>query len=203
MARYGEKDKRILAKLGGSILGHAWDAPTDVINFVLTVDVASKKDKTKGSNKFINKENLEELKKITITKRLVLSMVSSWYDPLGLLCPITIKYKIQLSEVVKMKELGWDDDVGEELSEHWRELFEEIINLPEFKFHRSTKPENAVGPPEMVIFWDGAMPSYAASIYLRWRITSQNKPCHPHLATSGGSPQNDGFRATHARVGLP
>jgi hypothetical protein len=33
--------------------------------------------------------------------------------------------------------------------------------------------------------------------------SSQNKTCNPHLATSGGSPQNDGFRVIHARVGLP
>ena len=35
------------------------------------------------------------LKNVTKTKRLVLSVISSWYNPLGLLSPITIKYKIQ------------------------------------------------------------------------------------------------------------
>ena len=46
--------------------------------------------------------------------------------------------------------------IGEELSNHWRDLLKEIIQLPEFTFPRSTKPEHAVGPPEMIIFMDGA-----------------------------------------------
>ena len=73
---------------------------------------------------------MDQLKMLTITKWLVLFVVSSWYDPQGLLVPITIKYKLQLSEIIKVKELSWDEDISEELSDHWRE----------FSFPRSTKP---------------------------------------------------------------
>ena len=73
---------------------------------------------------------MDQLKMLTITKWLVLFVVSSWYNPQGLLVPITIKYKLQLSEIIKVKELSWDEDISEELSDHWRE----------FSFPRSTKP---------------------------------------------------------------
>ena len=74
---------------------------------------------------------MDKLKMLTITKWLVLSVVSSWYVPQGLLVPITINYKIQLSEIIKVNELSWDEDNSEEeLSNHWRE----------FSFQRSTKP---------------------------------------------------------------
>ena len=53
----GETDKRILAK----ILGHVWDAPNDVMTFVLTVDIVSKMNKAKGANDFITRENLDSV----------------------------------------------------------------------------------------------------------------------------------------------
>ena len=76
MTRAGE---RILAKMGETVLGHAWDATNDVIpSCYLTVDVASKKNKAKGVNDFITRENLDNLQSIIIiTKRLVLSVISS------------------------------------------------------------------------------------------------------------------------------
>jgi hypothetical protein len=170
MARSGETDKRVLARLGDSVLGHCWNTTEDIITFTLVVDIATKKDKVKGLNKIITKENLSELKKIKFTKRLVPSIVSGWFNPMGLICPITIKFKIKLSEIIKMKELSWDDSLGEKLTDHWLELIAEIVNLPELKFHRSAKPHGFQGPPEMVIFWDRANLAYGGNIYLRWKV---------------------------------
>jgi hypothetical protein len=69
MARSGKTDERVLAKLGGSVLGHNWNATDDLLSFTLVVDIANKKDKAKGLNKIITKDNLEKLKKIKLTKR--------------------------------------------------------------------------------------------------------------------------------------
>ena len=44
MVRAGKTDKRILAKMGKTVLCHAWDALNDVITFVMTVDISSKKN---------------------------------------------------------------------------------------------------------------------------------------------------------------
>ena len=56
MARAGKINKRILAKMGKTVLGHAWDAPNEVITFILTVDIDSK-----GINDFIPRKELAEL----------------------------------------------------------------------------------------------------------------------------------------------
>jgi hypothetical protein len=40
-------------------LGHNWNATDDLLSFTLAVDIANKKDKAKGLNKIITKDNLE------------------------------------------------------------------------------------------------------------------------------------------------
>ena len=67
----------ILAKMGKTALVHLWNDPNDVITFLITVDIAYKKKKAKVINDFITRENLDKLKDVTITKRLVLSLISS------------------------------------------------------------------------------------------------------------------------------
>ena len=48
------------AKMGGTVLGHAWNAPTDIITFMLTVDIFTKNNNAKGIKEFITKENLDK-----------------------------------------------------------------------------------------------------------------------------------------------
>jgi hypothetical protein len=43
-----------------------------------------------------------------LTKRSVLSQ-STLFDPLGLVTPVTVRAKIALHDIWRMKEIGWDD----------------------------------------------------------------------------------------------
>ena len=136
----------------------------------VVLDISSKKNVAKGINDFITRQNLDKLKNVTITKRFVLSVISSCFDPIGLLSSNTVKYKIKLSEIIKYMSLKWDDDLGRELSDLLRVLFTENVNLPEFTFYRATKTDNGMGGAEMIIFWNRAQHAYAAYIYLRWWV---------------------------------
>ncbi|KAJ8378172.1 hypothetical protein AAFF_G00245580 [Aldrovandia affinis] len=53
------------------------------------------------------------------TRRGILSIVSSIYDPFGFLCPFILKAKQILQELCKTK-LGWDETIPEEFSSHGR-----------------------------------------------------------------------------------
>ena len=48
------------------------------------------------------------------TKRNVVSLVGRFYNPLGFLSPITIRFKILFQRLCRNK-LGWDDTLPEEL----------------------------------------------------------------------------------------
>jgi hypothetical protein len=46
--------------MGGAVLGHAWNAPTDIITFMLTVDIVTKNNNAKGIKEFLTKEKLDK-----------------------------------------------------------------------------------------------------------------------------------------------
>ena len=62
------------------------------------------------------------------TKRQVLKNVASIFDPLGLLCPITLHAKLFILELWKRK-LDWDEIFPKELNDKWIKIREEILNI--------------------------------------------------------------------------
>jgi hypothetical protein len=74
----------------------------------------------------------------TYTKREVLRQTSKAYEPLGLVCPVTIKAKIFMQELWK-QHLEWDESLSIELSTAWNAIAKQIekatpITLPRTYF---------------------------------------------------------------------
>lgn len=61
-----------------------------------------------------------DIKDQPLTRRGILSMVSSVFDPLGFLVPFTLKAKCLLQELCKIK-LGWDEKIPGHLAQQWNE----------------------------------------------------------------------------------
>ena len=109
-----------------------------------------------------------EIKVEKLTKRSVLSSISKLYDPLGLASAVTIKAKVALQEIWKLKQFDWDDLLPKETGETWKKLFEEIESLKEVQFPRCLQPEVVVGSPELHVFADASQAAYGAVAYLVW-----------------------------------
>ena len=54
------------------------------------------------------------------TRRGILSVVSSVFDPLGMLAPVILVAKIILQDLCRAS-IGWDDEVDEQTSSRWKE----------------------------------------------------------------------------------
>nr|XP_034339443.1 uncharacterized protein LOC105341007 [Crassostrea gigas] len=80
-----------------------------------------------------------ELNKQPLTRREILSMVSSVYDPLGFLAPFVLKAKCILQEICKM-QLGWDDRIPDDLVIQWNHWYQDLQKLEDFKVNRCIKP---------------------------------------------------------------
>ena len=72
---------------------------------------------------------------------------------MGIVCPLTIKYKIELSKLVRDKSLVWDTPFSQELQSKWVKLSEEIVEMPGIVFQRATKHQNAEGLCEVIAYW--------------------------------------------------
>ena len=121
MVRDGETDQRVIEMLGGGVLGLPWSPGDDVIPYHVGVNISQKKNKTKLGPE-LSVDTVDQLDGLVITKRVVVSMINSVYDPLGFVTPITIKYKIMLRECGRLKELGWDDPVPNQVSDQFKSI---------------------------------------------------------------------------------
>ncbi len=84
------------------VLGVRWDISSD--EFVMSVEgIASMAT------------DLE------LTKRVILSLVGKFYDPLGFLSPVVIRFKVFLQEICEA-QLNWDDPLTGELLVKWQRM---------------------------------------------------------------------------------
>ena len=75
------------------------------------------------------------------TRRKILRLVASIFDPLGLLTPFTVKGKKILQETVRLK-LGWDESLPGYLVKSWKRWLNDIsrVLVSEASFPRCIKP---------------------------------------------------------------
>jgi len=100
----------------------------------------------------LTKDKLENELPEKLTRRMILSQVSSIYDPLRLIASFTLKAKLLMRELVLDlgncdKKLGWDYAVSSHMNNEWRMLFREMFELEPLRFVRCLKPHNSKGNP--------------------------------------------------------
>ncbi|KAG1679375.1 hypothetical protein GQR58_012950 [Nymphon striatum] len=70
-----------------------------------------------------------------LTKRGILSMVSSVYDPYGFLCPFLLLAK-KLIQDLTVRKLEWDENLSENELIRWMNWKNDLVNLQDFKVTR-------------------------------------------------------------------
>ncbi|XP_071837463.1 uncharacterized protein [Apostichopus japonicus] len=102
-----------------------------------------------------------------LTRRGLLSVVSSVYDPLGFACPFTIKGKAIIQDLCR-RQLGWDEPLPRELIGEWLAWKADISKLDMFRVSRCLAPGvQAVSRHELHHFSDASEKAYGAVSYLR------------------------------------
>ena len=171
----GETNQLILSKLDGPVLGHFWSPPDDTLKF----DLAS---------------CVREAETLCgeVTKRSVLSLVNSFFDPMGMMYPYLLKYKLFMRRIVS-KNLEWDEVLPLEDQKEWEELKEETRNMDPIILPRSVRPSTALGDPELILFTDGSIMAYGAVVFIRWKLRGQGEYVVNMLTskTSDSNPWND------------
>ena len=171
MVRNGETDLDAIAKIKQKYLGLCWDPTLDVIKYKMNVNLVPKIRGVRPENApDITEENLELLYNCQLTMKVVASVVYSWFDPPGLVCPLTLRYKLLLSDTIKAG-VKWKDVLPDHFQKVWKEALEEAVRMGEITFKRSFKPEGVIGDPDLVAYHDGSKVAFACVVYIRWRLS--------------------------------
>ena len=140
----------------------------------------------KQADKFTLKKN-ELGHSDILTKRHCLSLVGQLWDPIGLVLPVAIKFRIDLQELWS-SGYDWDEILPTSVQSKWKEHVQTMNHLLAFEFDRKLKPSHAVGLPQVHGFCDGGEKAYGAVIFLRWELLNGSYKCVPVLIKSFVAP---------------
>lgn len=145
-----EKDKLPLERA----LGVQWCVETDTLQFKVT------------------------LQEKPLTRRGILSMVSSIYDPLGILSPVILPAKQILQELCRTKH-DWDDKIPETLRHQWNLWLASLQNLNDFQVERCMKPLNfgEITSAQLHHFADASELGFGTVSYLLMENHRGNQHC--------------------------
>jgi hypothetical protein len=110
------------------------------------------------------------VKERPITRRGILSVVSSVYDPLGLASPFILPAKILLQDLCR-KSLDWNDEIPSGYKLIWQKWLDNLPKLAEFSIPRCFKPSNfgEIVGSQLHHFSDASQAAYAAASYIQYR----------------------------------
>ena len=105
-------------------------------------------------------------------------MVSSIYDPLGVLVPVVLKAKLILQDLCR-KGLGWNDVVPTPIALEWTYWMQKLHLLKDFKISRCLKPVHfaTVASAQLHHFSDASEVGYGTATYLLLCNTDRKLYC--------------------------
>jgi len=103
-----------------------------------------------------------------LTRRGILSTISSIYDPLGVAGPFVLHGRKILQRITALKD-GWDSQVPGDLAELWREWRKTLPLLQNISIPRCYKPDcfQSVASSSLHLFTDASEIGYGVACYLR------------------------------------
>lgn len=118
------------------------------------------------------------VKERPFTRRGILSVVSSVYDPLGLASPFILPAKILLQNLCRIG-LDWDDEIPSSYKLSWQKWLDGLPKLSEFSIPRCFKPSNfgEIVETQLHYFSDASQAAYAAASYIRVRDVQDQVHC--------------------------
>lgn len=147
------REARLCDKSDERVLGLVWDADTDELKFNLGFTRISR-DILSGDTR--------------PSKREVLRVIMSVFDPLGLLSPFTLKSKILMQEIWR-SGIYWDTKLRDDEYEAWREWVSKLDDARECTIPRCLTPKHDQGATaQLHVFCDASLVAYAAAAYARF-----------------------------------
>ena len=103
---------------------------------------------------------------VKFTKRMLLSDASKLFDPIGLLCPVILKFKI-LMQTTWTGGSQWDEKLPDGTIHEWMEIRQSLPSLEYLRIPRRIFDGHDVPNFELHVFTDASELAYGAAVYIR------------------------------------
>ncbi|XP_068236892.1 uncharacterized protein [Palaemon carinicauda] len=160
------------------VLGIVWDPHRDRLVYEVKINFSPKHRKIHTEPNLAPDDLMVNVPQY-LNRRMLLSQITSQYDPLGLVCPETLRAKLLMRQLIsrteviegKVSHYDWDSAVSTDIRNEWLSYFQMLFELQSFSFPRCVKVEGTIGKPMLVIFSDGFSSAYGACAYVRWELS--------------------------------
>ena len=119
--------------------------------------------------------------KAKVTQRIVLSLVSSVYDPIGLVAPYTVKARLLLKDIWRLSGQQWDDDLPPEVVSKFLDWSEELPGLSDIVIPRAYF-QGKVETLELHLFGDSSQDVFSAVAFVRAKVVKKENQEQTQLA---------------------
>lgn len=138
--------------------------------FIKQVPDSCKENEIKvlGLNWKLKEDTLQLKTKVIIepkTKRDVLRVIASIYDPCGFAVPSLLSSKLFIQNLWKEK-IKWDSPFSETLKRDWSKIFNELDEVQEISLPRCYFSDVTTTKCQIHCFTDASLKAYAAVIYI-------------------------------------
>lgn len=104
------------------------------------------------------------------SKREVLSVIMSIFDPFGLLCEFMLPAKIMMQEMWRLG-IQWDDPLPEKVDEQWQAWRSQLVNTRLVRIPRCYSSTILSARVQLHLFADASEEAFACAAY--WRVENE------------------------------
>jgi len=118
------------------------------------------------------------IKDHSVSRRGILSVASSVYDPLGIIAPVVLPAKILLQDLCR-KGLDWDSEISVDDCTRWQTWLSDLPKLGQFSFKRCIKPQgfDNIVSTQIHHFSDSSESAYGCASYVRYKNSDGQLHC--------------------------
>ena len=102
-----------------------------------------------------------------LTRRVILSVYSKIFDPLGFVQPFILQPKLIIQKLCQLG-LSWDEAVPEEITKEWNKWSNEICKVSDYNFSRCVVKRNNYEKAELHVFCDASWVAYSVVCFERF-----------------------------------
>ena len=122
-----------------------------------------------------------------LTKRGLLSFISSIYDPIGIISPSMLESKLIIQELWR-RNLVWDEQLPKDIKQRWIAWKRNIPSLAKIKISRWYRfTATDIVQLQLHVFSDASQCAYGAVVYIRF-ILNKSVTCNFVLGKSRLAP---------------